>query len=338
MEDTPPAEFSPNPAHEFLLDRAERRLRFDQSLDFESWKKEIGAKLRELIGREPDPVDLNVQIGYEGDYPEFREIRFVFTSEAHSDVPCHLLIPANAKGKVPVVICLQGHSTGMHISLGRPKFDGDEASIAGGRDFALQAVKQGFAALALEQRAFGERLGPDSNHRCLHPSRVALLLGRTMIGERVWDVSRAIDAIARFPEVDLSRIGIMGNSGGGTVTWYAICLEPRIAAAMPSCAVCTYADSIGRIFHCVDNYIPRALEFFDMGDLAGLMAPRPLVIVAGREDPIFPIAGVEKTMRTVSSIYGKAGAPEKCRLVVGDQGHQFYPEQAWPVFREVTGW
>ena len=73
-----------------------------------------------------------------------------------------------------------------------------------------------------------------------------LLLGRTMIGERVWDVSRANDALGAFPEVDVDRVACMGNSGGGATTFYAACLEPRIRVAMPSCSVCTYRDSIFR--------------------------------------------------------------------------------------------
>jgi hypothetical protein len=232
----------------------------------------------------------------------------------------------------------------MHISLGRARYAGDAESIAGDRDFARQAVREGYAALALEQRCFGERKDArptEVSHferGCRHATMVALLLGRTMIGERVWDVSRAIDALNDFPEVDTGRIGCMGNSGGGTVTYFAACLEPRISIAMPSCYVCTFRDSIGRIDHCEDNYIPGALRYFEMGDLACLIAPRPLVVVAGRDDPIFPIAGVLETFDTIRRIYAAAGAADRCRLIVGEGGHRFYAAQAWPAFRELAGW
>lgn len=336
-----PPDFSTHLCHEYLMRNAERKLRFDPAREFGSWKQELGVKLRELVGTPPEVAPLDVRIEFDKKHSDFREIRFIFTSEPHAQVPCHLLIPPNAVGPVPVVICLQGHSSGMHISLGRPKFEGDEQSIEGGRDFGLQAVREGYAALVMEQRAFGERKDARPNQEargCIHPSMVSLLLGRTMVGERVWDISRAIDALAEFPEIDTSRIGCMGNSGGGTITYYAACLEPRISIAMPSCSVCTYADSIGSINHCPDNYIPGALNFFDMPDLAGLIAPRPLVVVAGKEDGIFPIAGVRRAMDTIQSIYSAAGAPDKCRLVLGDEGHRFYPEQSWPVFRELSGW
>ena len=75
-----------------------------------------------------------------------------------------------------------------------------------------------------------------------------------------------------------------------------------------------------------------------MGDLACLIAPRPLVVVAGWDDDIFPIEGVEETFERIGQIYGAAGAPDRCRLVIGEGGHRFYADLAWPVFRELAGW
>jgi cephalosporin-C deacetylase-like acetyl esterase len=335
------SQFAPEYCHESLMRQAPKSLAFHAGVDSAAWRQHVGDKLHELLGVSPERVPLEITVEYEREHETFIERRFTFVSEPGAMVPCHLLLPKNVKGPFPAMICLQGHSTGMHISLGRAKYDGDEASIAGGRDFALQAVAQGFAALTLEQRCFGERGDSRPKERrfhasgCAHATHVALLLGRTMIGERVWDISRAIDVLLTFSEVDPSRIACMGNSGGGTATYYAACMDERIAMAMPSCAVCTYAASIGSIDHCVDNYIPGALKYFDMQDLAGLIAPRPLIVVAGRQDNIFPLNGVEEAFTTIQQIYAAAGMPENCRLVLGEQGHQFYPEEAWPVFRDM---
>lgn len=338
-------DFAPEACHDPLIAAAPRRLAFDPERDFDAWRRSVGETLRELVGHMPERAAANVRIEYEEEQEDFIERRFIFTTEANADVPCHLLIPKEGKAPFPVMICLQGHSTGMHISLGRPKHDGDEESIRGGdRDFAIRTVQEGFAALVMEQRCFGEREDrrPKEvralNIRCHHPAMTALLLGRTMIGERVWDVSRAIDALSGFPEVDANRVGCMGNSGGGTITYFGACIEPRIRVAMPSCYVCTFQHSIGAIDHCVDNYIPRILDYFEMGDLAGLIAPRPLIVVAGREDPIFPFHAVEKTLTTIQAIYAAAGAPEKCRLVVGEGGHRFYADAAWAAFHELVDW
>ena len=334
--------FGPERCLEPLLDAPPQELAFRPGLDFPAWQKRVRRKLKELLGGAPERVKPNVRIESHEDNGLFRETRFVFASEPNADVPCHLLVPKEATTPVPIVICLQGHSTGMHISLGRVKYKGDEECFSGDRDFALQAVKQGYAALVLEQRCFGEREDArklrDGRNRCDHPSLVGLLLGRPMIGQRVWDVSRAIDVLDHFPEVDRKRIGCMGNSGGGTITYFAACLEPRISVAMPSCYVCTFAHSIGMIDHCEDNYIPGALRWFEMGDLACLIAPRPLVVVAGREDGIFPLHAVEATFETIRAVYAAAGAPQMCRLIVGDAGHRFYADPAWPAFAELAGW
>jgi fermentation-respiration switch protein FrsA (DUF1100 family) len=110
---------------------------------------------------------------------------------------------------------------------------------------------------------------------------------------------------------------------------------------MPSCFVCALRHSIGRIDHCADNYLPSFLRWFELADVAGLIAPRPLVVVAGRADPIFPFAGVEEAYATIQAIYAAAGVPNNCRLVVGEGGHRFYAAESWPVFQELAeraGW
>ncbi|HQD40961.1 MAG TPA: alpha/beta hydrolase family protein, partial [Bacillota bacterium] len=287
-------------------------------------------------------VRFTVQVDWEEDRDFYREIRFLFAAEEGADVPCHLLIPQRGEGPHPVVICLQGHTSGMHISFGSPKYPGDEDSIAGGRDFALQAVKQGYAALALEQRCFGERRdqrkGATKQFSCHHGSLTALLLGRTMVGERVWDVSRAIDALAEFPQVDRERIGCMGNSGGGTITFYAACVDERIKIAMSSCSFCTYRHGRCAVDHCICGYLPGVLKYFEMGDLAGLIAPRAFIVVAGEKDHLSPIAGVREAFAAAEALYKAAGAEDKIKLVIGSGGHRFYPQEAWPVFRQLSGW
>ena len=268
-------------------------------------------------------------------------IRFLFESEPHVEVICQLLLPKKAPDeKLPLVICLQGHSKGMHLSLGRAVYEGDEEKIAGGdRDFARQIAERGQAALAIEQRAFGERGGTPEGPACLHPALQALLLGHTLIGERCWDVSRAIDAVkAHFPMIDTDRIAVMGNSGGGTVALYAAALDTRISAAMPSCAVSSFISSIGVRRHCACNYVPGIAREFDMGDIAGLIAPRPLIVVSGENDGLFPVEGAKEQVRIARASYEAAGAPGRIAHVIGPEGHRFYAALSWPVFDALTGW
>lgn len=345
-EDGTVKNYSVDSTHETIMVNRCPELSFREDVEYEVWRSMVKEKLTELLGDIPERVDLDLRIECEEDHETFTEYSMVFFSEKEVEVPCHLWIPKQAKKPCPVVICLQGHSTGMHISMGRAVYPGDEELIAGGdRDFAKQIVNEGYAALVLEQRGFGSRKSerelqfrPNTKCTCAHPAMVAILMGRTLISERVWDISRAIDVLESFPEIDMDRVAVMGNSGGGTATYYAACMDERIKVAMPSCAVCSYKRSITAKRHCPCNYIPGIAKYLDMGDLACLIAPRKLVVVAGEKDTGFYIDGVKDAYETIEKIYAKAGVPDACRLVVGAEGHRFYADPSWSVFREISGW
>ena len=108
-----------------------------------------------------------------------------------------------------------------------------------------------------------------------------------MIGWRVWDIMRTIDYIATRSELDPSRVGCMGISGGGTATLFATALDSRLRVAMISGYLNTFRDSVGSLAHCVDNYIPGILNWAEMHDVAGLIAPRPLFVESGERDGFF---------------------------------------------------
>lgn len=319
-------------------------MRYDGTENFFAWQKRAKEKLAELLGMDKlvrCPAELAVE--HRTETEEYEEIRFTFQSEPGYRVPAVLRVPkSKEKGTAPLVVCLQGHSNGFHISLGKPFFDGDENTIKGGdRDFAVRIVKEGFAALAIEQRNFGECGGKEKGGTYCHVSSMsAIIQGRTTIGERVWDVSRALDAVTEsFSDlVDTDEIMCMGNSGGGTATYYTACLEERIKLAMPSCAIATYKSSIAAMFHCVCNFIPHIAEYFDMGDLAGLIAPRKLVIVNGRYDDGFPDAGARECFDIAKSLYEAAGVPGECALVTGPEGHRFYADIGWAKAHELLGY
>ena len=313
------------------------KLRFDGSCSFAEWQRQGKEKLASLLGMHNiEKCEPLFDKEYETEENGMKEIRFTFRSEEGYFVPCHLVYPADAQEPLPLMVCLQGHTTGMHISLGRAKHAGDEEDITPNiRDFCLQAVRQGFAAVALEQRGFGE-CGGKPNPDCYPIAMTAIGNGRTMIGERVWDVQRLLDVVeAEFPMIDKNHICCMGNSGGGTATLYTTILEERIKAAIPSCSVCTFADSIYAMYHCSCNYIPGITQWFDMGDLCGLCAPRPLLIVNGDEDPIFPIEGAKQCFGQGKMIYENADAADNIKHCIGKGGHRFYADDAWPIFKKM---
>ena len=307
--------------------------------DLESWKIKARDKLRELLGMDKfTKVPPELDIEYDVELENAREIRFTFQSEATYRVPCHLLLP---KGIVnpPLMVCLQGHSTGMHISLGKVKFDGDAETIQGGdRDFCVRAIAEGFAALALEQRTMGESCD-EKSHGCYNSTMTNLLIGRTTIGERVWDISRLIDVLEEhFSDlVDTACINLMGNSGGGTATAYTAALEDRLVLAMSSCAMCSFTESIGALRHCSCNYVPRIAEYFDMGDLIAMACPKFFVQVSGVQDTGFFFHGAQKVYEDGKRAYNAIGAAERCVFVRGEEGHRFYADLAWPEVHKLLG-
>ena len=305
-----------------------------ESLD--DWQQKASEKLCQLLllPREECERDFNVEFceKHEG----FTEIRFTFQSEEGELVPCHIWLPENhTEERPPVMICLQGHSTGMHISMGRAKFEGDdETANDGDRDFMKHFLSVGMAAVCLEQRCFGERGGrPEPD--CYFASMTALLSGRTLLGGRVWDIMKLIDVLNEHfsDRVNTDKIYCMGNSGGGTATFYSTALDKRIKAAIPSCAFAAFSGSIGAMYHCACNYVPNISKYFDMAEIAGLIAPRPLVIVSGKEDKIFPLSAAEHEFSRLSEIYYKnSECPANCVHVKGNGGHRFYKDDALPAF------
>jgi len=340
-------------------------MRYAGGEPFEDWQARARAKLSELLGMDKfTACDEEFTVEYVRDSEErgvkFRETRFTIQTEEGYRMPGHFCVPAGTTKPssastesttrrdgvvvplpesttrrdgvvvpfLPVAVCIQGHTAGMHHSLGRTKAEGE--TIVVDDDFALKAMREGYCALVIEQRNFGECASDRTGGTwCHNSSMAAMLIGRTTNGERVWDTQRAIDALRHFPEADTGRIVCMGNSGGGMTTLYASCLEPRITHSMVCGYLCSYDDSIAAMYHCTCNFVPGMREFFDCGDLAGMIAPRPLVVNAGREDNIFPIAGVMKAWETVRELYEAAGAGEKAKLVVGEGGHRVFADWAW---------
>ena len=330
--------FNPDIVHSNILKSTKPTLRYESG-NLAEWQAKARERLSSLLGynrivaANDDMLTLTKEEKSEG----FDEYSITFQSEEGYFVPATLFIPEGVEGKIPLIVCLQGHSKGKHISLGRPKYNGDEKTISGGdRDFARQIIKEGYAALAVEQRGFGECGGTPDGPACKHPSMTALIAGRTTIGERVFDIKRAIEVVCgAFNELDSDKVACMGNSGGGTATIYAAAMLEEIKMAMPSCALCTFKDSIAAMEHCTCNYVPGIALDFDMGDLCGLIAPRSLLVVSGHEDRIFPYFGVEESVDVAKRYYEAANASEKLDWVEGPEGHRFYAALSWPKFHKM---
>ena len=321
--------------HDLLIKNTPPRLSNRGDVSFFGWKKQIKEQLlkslrMDLIKKYACPI--NFEIEWEEDKGSYRLIRFTIESEIDVFVPCYVTIPKLGKNKYPIAITLQGHTTGFHNSIGEPRSEKDKINYPR-TAIAVQAAENGYIGIAIEQRGMGERL-PKKQHRfgvspCTWTTRTGNALGRVILGERIWDVMRIIDALNNFKECDLDKILITGNSGGGTVSYYAACLDERIKLSVPSCSFCSYKDSILEVAHCGCNYIPSAYLEFEMQDLSCLIAPRNLIVVTGENDPIFPINGVKTSFKTVQEIFRESGAKDNCRLVITPKGHWWCVDLVW---------
>jgi dienelactone hydrolase len=328
---------SPSEYHSNIMDTIKPLMKFDCKNAIE-WQQKLKSKLKELLGDFPEKrIPLNPKTLWKRPH-EFGSIeKIIFSSEPYADITAYLCLPKDVKPPYKFMICVQGHSTGAHNSIAvKLEDDSQPHKVAGDRDFGIGCMKRGFGALCIEQRSFGERKeftqkSISDKGYCHDASMHAIMLGKTLIGERVFDVDRGIDYLLSRNDTDKRYIGVMGNSGGGTVSLFSAAILPRIKYAMPSSYFCTFQASVMSMYHCSCNYIPGIMKYANMSDIMGLFAPKPVVIVHGKDDKIFPIDATKKSFAELKNIYSTFGAEEHCHLVIGNEGHRFYADDAWPV-------
>lgn len=265
-------------------------------------------------------------------------------AEPGFDVPFWYLRP-KASGPHPVGLFPHGHygARGLDKAAGIARDDAERQLLAAeDRDVGVQAVRLGFAALCPATRGFDPAGIADATNRhggahCRCHTVHALLGGRTGIGERVWDLMRLLDWAATQPDLDVGRTLVLGNSGGGVVTLYASACDVRVRVGVASCSFCTYVGRNGAVHHCDCNAVPGILQFGEFHDVAGLAAPRHLLVVHGRTDPLFPLSEVERAVAGTRRIFAAAGVPTHFAQHWGDGGHRFYRDLMWPWVTAALG-
>jgi hypothetical protein len=305
-------------------DSLDPQYRFERYDEVETWQETLREALASKLSIErPSDDHPPFQVGPIEDRGECTARRLTIDVPGGGSIPGYVVVP-DGTGPHPVMICLQGHAPGMYLSLGEERTGDDAALIEGGRDFA-------------EQAGFGERAHPDVE--CHDLALRQLLRGESLLGQRVADVLRGVDVIAVQDELDERRVGILGHSSGGTTGFFAGALDERIGLVVCSCSFCTYERSWLSEPHCACGYVPGILELGDMSDLAGLIAPRGLVVVAGQRDDLADVDGVREGYDRARKYYGEY--TDRLQLVVGDGGHRFYPDAAWPIVESTVdrlGW
>jgi len=345
---TDPPEANPVAAGEWtgrLFDRRDSPGRYDGETGtaFDRWQADARERLRTTLGFEvierDGPVDLDPRLVATADADGHERQTWTIATEPGFRVPFYLLVPDDGEPPYPTVLALHGHTTaGKDLAAGLVTGDEREQTIGvEERDMARQAVDRGYAALAPDMRGFGDLTPPEdprAGGTCRTLQVHAQLFGRTLAGDRTWDALQVAEFARGRQELDADPLAVTGHSGGAAVALFAAALDTGLSPAVVSSYFCAFEDSIAAIDHCDCNYVPGLCELGEAWDLAGLLAPRPVRFLAGRDDEIFPLAGVRRAFEHLEPIYAAAGAPDACDLVVGDGGHRYFGDAAWSFFEE----
>jgi dienelactone hydrolase len=149
-----------------------------------------------------------------------------------------------------------------------------------------------------------------------------------------WDLMRLADYVETRPECDARRLGCAGLSGGGLQTLWFAALDERVQCAVVSGYLYGYKDSLLKLAtNCSCNYVPHLWKLADMGDLAALIAPRPLLVETGTRDALNGergAANVTEQLAITRQAYRLLGAPDRLAHDLFEGEHMWHGECALP--------
>src|SRR5437773_2478513 len=274
------------------------------------------------LGGFPDRTPLNARVVGVLERPGYRIEKVIFESQPHFYVTANLYLPKTGHPPYPAILYPLGHERGGKTN---PTWQQMLGSLA----------TKGFVALAWDPVGQGERLQIFDED--LRESKVGnsttehtvvgtqcMLVGDHLARYTIWDGMRALDYLLSRKEVDPARIGLTGNSGGGTHTAYIAALDDRIQVAAPSCYITSWhlmLDTIGP--QDAEQTFPRWLqEGLDYPDYLYAFAPKPYILLSAIRD-FFPIAGARETFAEAEKVYSAIGAREKLGMFEADDGHGY---------------
>jgi cephalosporin-C deacetylase-like acetyl esterase len=274
------------------------------------------------LGGFPEKTSLNARVVGVLDRNAYRIEKVVFESQPHFYVTANLYLPKNGHPPYPAILYPLGHERGGKTNSTWQQMLGSLAT-------------KGFVALTWDPIGQGERL--QIYDEDLHESKVGdsttehtvvgaqcMLIGDHVARYTIWDGIRALDYLLSRKEVDPARIGLTGNSGGGTHTAYIATLDDRIKVAAPSCYITSWhlmLDTIGP--QDAEQTFPFWLqEGIDYPDYLYAFAPKPYLVLSAIRD-FFPIAGARETFAEAEKVYSAIGAKEKLSMFEADDGHGY---------------
>lgn len=295
------------------------------------YQRDVRRRIRDCFGPFPDRTPLRARVTGTIERQSYRIEKVLFESRPGLIVAGNLYLPKGTPARRPGVIALCGHSN-------------NGKAVDTYQSFTQGLAKQGYVVFIIDPIGQGERLQyPDERGGSrvgngvpehLHLGNQMLLTGENFPFWRAWDAIRALDYLETRPEVDPRRIGVTGNSGGGTVTTWLCGLDPRWAMAAPGCFVTTWRRNIeNELPQDTEQYPLRALaNGLDHDDFIAAMAPRPVILLAKEKD-YFDVRGAEESYGRLKRLYTLLGAPQNIALFVGPNYHGYSRENREAMYR-----
>ncbi len=297
--------------------------------------EEFRAAFLKGLGGLPERTPLNARVTGTLQRDGYRVEKIVFESQPGFHVTANLYLPTTGAAPYPAILFPIGHEPGAKAY---PVWQQILATFA----------RRGYVALTWDQNGQGERI--QHWDEALQNSKVApsttehtimgiqcLAVGDSLARYTIWDATRALDYLLSRPEVDKSRIGLTGNSGGGTHTAYLGALDPRIHVAAPSCFITSWQrllDTIGPqdAEQCIPGFLANG---FEHADFIRAFAPKPYMMLSAIRD-FFSIQGARSAFAAVQPAY--AAAPEKFAMTETDEGHGYSAELRLASYQWFSRW
>ena len=306
--------------------------------EWQFWQQTLRAKIRELQGVDrllPTPPNPTITETVQCD--GYQRQRMEIDTEPGVTMPFYVLIPDGLQGTAPAVIAPHGHASGGKFAVAGIR---DDPAVVGtidqhNYDYGVQAVRRGYVVFCPDARGFGERRESFSaqsdqilNSSCYQLAHMGLPLGLTVAGMWTWDLIVLLDYVQTRPEVQGQKIGAIGLSGGGLQVMWLAALDERIDCAVISGYFYGVNDSLLHLSNnCACNYIPHMWEMADMGDVAALLAPRPLLIESARQDGLNGPRGMDNVFEQYAiteQAYELLAAPDRLAHDTFDGGHVWH--------------